>query len=52
LENNLLKLISQNKIESRLSELQYKEKKSKCGGRTLNREYKNKKSNKRKDMKR
>ena len=53
LENNLLKLINQNKMDSRISELQSKEK-LKCGGRTLSREYRNsriRRSGKRRAMK-
>ena len=52
-ENNLLKLINQNKMDSRISELQSKEK-LKCGGRTLSREYRNsriRRSGKRRAMK-
>ena len=40
LEENLLKLINQNKIDSRIQNYNIK-KKLKCGGRTLNRGYGN-----------
>ena len=52
-ENNIFKLINQNKMDSRISELQSKEK-LKCGGRTLSREYRNsriRRSGKRRAMK-